>query len=764
MKATDLPDWEAGADLAVVGGHSSRVDGLQKVTGRAVYSRDRHLPGQLYAAVLRSPHPHARVAGISADAALEVPGVVAVLTADDAEGITWYEQDLPLFSDPVRFIGDEVAAVAATSVHVARQALARIVVDYEVLSFVTDPEHALEEGAPQVHENGNLSADVEVTQRGQVEQALADAAVVIEGTYRTPVAVHNALETHGCTASWDGEELTLYTSTQSVNDVRSMMAERLGLDHNQVRVVAEHIGGGFGAKQVPWKPTMLAALLSRKTGRPVHLFNDRRAENLGGGKRADTVQTVRLGADENGKLIAIDADLLAQVGAYGVTGEPSNVAGIYLHLYACDNVRTTSRKVYTHTGPSVAFRAPGYVEGTFALESAMDQLAGELGIDPIELRRRNYTERDQQQDLPWSAPQALRRCYERVSEVARWDTDLTKDGGGGDDAAKDDSIKFGRGFAAHEWMAGKAMPPGYAWMEYNADGSVHVTTSTQDIGTGTRTMLAQVAAEELALDPSRVRLTLGDTGAGPPAPKSAGSATTPTMAPAVRAAAADARQQILATAANQLQVDAASLTLAGEMITCTAEGTDDLAVADLLEELSPEGIHGHGGLVGTNENVSVRTFGSAVAEVAVDTLTGVVTVNRIVVAPDCGRILNRTMVDSQVIGGVTQGIGFALTEQQVVDHRLGVVLNDQLEDYLIPTVSDTCVIEHAEVDLPDLAANPLGVKGIGELPLIPVPAAIANAVHDAIGIRFTELPITPKRMLDALAAQDEAALDEKDDR
>ncbi len=451
MKATQLDQWRPDQHLDEVGSSRSRLEAHQKVTGSARYSSDVHLPGQLHAAVVRSPHPRARVTAVDTAPALQVPGVVDVLTADDVRDVRWYEEEAPLFGDVVRFVGDEVAAVAALTVEAARRGAAAVHVDYDVLDHVTDGEHALDGDAATVHEGGNLAAEPQESGRGDVDTAMAGADEVVDLWFRTPTAVHNALEPHGSTAWWQDDQLTLYCSTQGVNDVRDIIAERLALDHNHIRVVAEHVGGGFGAKQVPWKPTAIAALLSRKTGRPVQLMLDRRAENLAAGKRNGTWQHVRLGAGRDGRLVAIDADLWADNGAYSVAGEASNVPGAYLQLYACDNVRTVYRRVYTDTGPAVAFRAPGYVEAAFALESAMDELARRLGIDPVELRRRNYTERDQQKDLPLSSPDALRTCYDRVIEVAG-----RAEAPDGDTAG----VVRGRGFAAHEWMAGKASPAG----------------------------------------------------------------------------------------------------------------------------------------------------------------------------------------------------------------------------------------------------------------------------------------------------------------
>ncbi len=699
----------------------TRVDGPAKAPGRARYSADVELSGQLEAKILRSPHAHARVTAVDAAAALALPGVHGVLTAVDFGELTWYEENAPFFSPVVRFVGDEVAAVAAIDAATAQKALELIDVSYDVLDHVTNFESAAERSDwdDELWEVTEAS----VSERGS-RDAMNTAAIVISEEFRTPTAIHNAMEAHGCVAQWIDDRLTVRVSTQGVNDVREKIAEVFELDHNQVRVVAEHVGGGFGAKQIPWKSTIIACLLSRSTGRPVRLVLDRREESLAAGKRGATKQNVTIGANERGELVAIEVEAVADGGAYRLGGESADLSGPYLHLYWCPNVQTSMRTVYTNTGPAVAFRAPGYVEATFALESMMDQLAEAVGIDPIELRRRNYSSVDQMTELPWSSPDALRRSYERVEAVSDWPKPL---------AARNADILTGRGFAAHEWMAATAMPPGYAWMEMNNDGSIHAATSAQDIGTGTRTALTQVVAEALSADPGRVRLTLGDTAAGPPAPASAGSTTMPTMAPALRAAAIDLLAHVFDAAAAHLDTEAEALELAGESIVDVRSG-EELTLVELMGAIAPRILRGQGERLEVNDEVSVRTFGSAVADVEVDRLTGRVKVLRVVVGPDCGRIVNPLLVVSQVIGGVTQGIG----------------LNPNLEDYLVPTAADSCRIDHAEMDLPDFAANALGVKGIGELPMIPVPAAIANAIADATGKRPRQLPMTPKAIIELL--------------
>ena len=383
-----------------------------------------------------------------------------------------------------------------------------------------------------------------------------------------------------------------------------------------------------------------------------------------------------------------------------------------------------------------------------ALESAVDELARALGMDPLELRQKNYTGRDQKQDKPYSSPEGLKRAYERVAGVFGWDAYQEPPTNG--------PKRRGVGIAANSWMAGKGNPPGYAFVKLNHDGSADVVTGAQDIGTGTRTGLVQVAAEVLGLPTDRVRIHLGDTANQPFAPTSAGSATLATLGPAVRAAAANVRTQLLKAAATLLDVDADRLSVKDGGLYTGDEADPALKVSELTQRLAPHMLQGHGARDANPDDVSIRTFGAQCAEVEVDILTGEVTVLRVVAAPESGRVINPTTVESQVIGGVTQGVGYALSEERVVDERLGVVLNANLEEYKIPTVADIPRITYASVDLPDLNANPTGAKGIGEPPLIPTAPAIANAIFDAVGVRLRDLPLSRRRLVEALAEKEPA--------
>lgn len=741
VEKTLLPPWGADADLAVVGRPHPRVEGEEKVTGRARYAYDIRLPGQLYARVLRSPWPHARIHRIDTSRAEALPGVHAVLSSANAPEIEWYKNVL-LFDRTVRFVGDEVAAVAAESEEIAEDALRLIEVDYEPLPFVVDLEAALQPDAPKVHESGNIAGEPKVYQRGDPEAGFHEADVIIDEVYTTQTALHNCLEPHGCTAFWEGDHLVVWDSTQGIFEVREQLAQRLGRPEHHVRVVMQYMGGGFGSKQIAWKHSGIAALLARQAGRPVQLMLDREAENLAAGNRNATSQRVRIGAKRDGTITAITVHIEQQVGAYLVGGEASNVSGTYQRLYRCASVRTEQVGVYTNTGPAVAFRAPGYVEGAFALESALDELARVLQMDPVDLRLRNYTEEDQKRGIPYSSPDGLRRCYERAAEEFGWRHYQRPPENG--------SKRRGIGFAAHDWGGG-GHPPGYAWVKLNSDGTADVVTGTQDIGTGTRTGLTQVAAEELGLPVERVALHLGDTAEGPYAPVSAGSATQATIGPAVRAAAADAKRQLREAAARILEEAPDRLQVRDGRISVEDEPNNAVSVEEVTGRIAPHMILGQGARGPNPKDKSVRTFGAQCVEVEVDVETGEVTVLRVVAAHDCGRIINPTMVESQVIGAVTMGLGFALTEERVVDDRSGVVLNPNLEEYKVPTVADVPPIAHAGVNLPDPEANPTGAKGIGEPPLVPTAPAIANAVFDAVGVRIRHAPLLQRRLVEALA-------------
>jgi CO/xanthine dehydrogenase Mo-binding subunit len=739
-----VTSWTATTPMHVVGKPHPRLEGREKVTGRAQYASDVRLPGQLYARVLRSPYPHARIVSIDTSKAEAAPGVHAVISVLNVPDIPWFE-DGKLFDWTVRYIGDEVAAVAAESEEQAEDALHLIDVTYEPLPFVMTAEEALADGAPKVHAEaeGNIGGEVQEYERGDLNAGFRQADVIVERTFTTQAAIHNALEAHGCTASWEGDHLTLWSSTQAVWVVREQVAEKLGLPQHHVRVIKQHMGGGFGAKQIPWKPDVIGSLLSREAGRPVQLILDRRSENLASGNRNPTRQTVRIGAKRDGTLTAIEAIIIQEVGAYQTGGEPSNVSGTYKSLYRCPNVHTKQTPVYINTGPAVAFRAPGYVEGAFALEQMMDELAHRLELDPIVFRERNYADHDQESGKPYSLPEGLQLSYDKIAPAL---AEMRQERNSGSETKR-----RGVGFAAHDWMGGHGGPPGYAYVELNEDGTAQVITGTQDIGSGTRTGLAQVAAEELGLPMEAISLQLGDTAFGPYSPVSSGSATQATIGPAIRAAAADLKRQILEVAAALLETRAERLSIEEGQVLVDGKRPGAVSVAEVAGKIKPNMLRAEGARGPNPPDLMIRTFGAQCVEIEVDTETGEITVQRVVTAHDCGRIINPTMVDGQIIGGIVQGVGFALTEERITDDPRGYVLNPNLEDYHVPTVKDIPIIEHRHVDVPDSKANSTGAKGIGEPPLIPTAPAIANALYDAIGVRIFSAPLTRPRVLAALA-------------
>lgn len=738
-RASAGPDWDADQQAV------PRLEGRQKVSGSARFASDVEMPGQLYAGILRSPHANARVLSLDASAVHQIPGVRDVITADDVPDARWYEEELLTFGERVRFVGEEIAAVTADSEEAVFDALRAFEVEYEVLDAVVGLTAACADDAPQLHDNkpGNLAAEPQIYERGNPENGFAAADVIVEASYSTQTAVHNALEPHGCNASWDGENLDLWVSTQGVFAVREGLAQKLGLPLNRVRVHAEYVGGGFGAKQVDWKPTLIAAVLSMRSRRPVKLMLDREAENLAAGNRNATRQHVRLGATRDGRLCAIAATVSVDGGAYRLGGESSNVVGCYQRLYACENVHTEQRQYYTNAGPSVAFRGPGFVEGTFALEQAMDELAGRLDMDPFTLRERNYVKTDQVAQKPYSSPDALQRCYAAAREAFDWPT-----GPAGRERGRK---RRGIGMAASVWLAGGVNPPALAAVSVQTDGSVTVHTGTQDIGTGTRTVLGQIAAVALGVPLEQVTVILGDTAGELYSPASAGSATLPSVGPAVDAAATDLRRKILQHAADCLETSAENLTMAEG---CIREGGDaprSLPLAELAASLPAGTLKSSNANTSKPDEKSLKTFAVQCAEVEVDLDTAEVTILRLVCAPDCGTVINPLLADSQVIGGATQGVGFAMSEGRVMDSRSGLVLNANLEDYLLPTMRDVPPITHAVVNFPDYSENQLGVKGLGEPPLIATAPAILNAVHDAIGLRVRTLPLNRKTLLDLIS-------------
>ena len=717
-----LQQWPAGP-RDVVGRPATRVDAPQRVRGEARFTSDLQLPGMLHTAILRSPLAHARVKRIDFAAALALPGVHGALGPGEANGL----------DEEAGHVGAPVAAIAADTFAQARAALDAIDVEWEELEAVLDPHEAVAREA--------FTAPPERYERGDYERALASADVVLESTYRTSVVLHNSMETHQAVCEWVGDTLNVYISTQYLWGVRAEIAAALDMPADKVRVVCEYMGGGFGAKISAGEYTFAAAELARRTGRPVRCALTRREENAAAGNRNATIQKLTVGARSDGTIVALGGEF---VNAVGWAGWSTMTEGPMKMLYACDNVRTVRYGAKINTPPMKAFRAPGFVEGTFGLECLIDELAAKLDLDPLELRRMNYAESND--GTPYSS-KGLAACYDLAQK--HWDRRHEVR------ARSGATWKHGVGMASQIWFGGGG-PPSYAWTRVGSDGRVAVVTAMQDIGTGTRTAMAQICAEELGVPLERVEVVLGDTARGPYATLSGGSSTVPSVGPAVRAAAADAKRQIVEIAAQRYNLEERVLDIRGGLIV-SADGNLSVPLEELLGVLGDAQILGNGARGPNPTGMSVNTFGVQVAEVAVDVETGEVRVERVAAVHDVGRIINPLGARSQVEGGIIQGVGHSLSEQRLLDPETGRVLTTTLDSYRMPTIADVPEIVCEFVDTPDEHLTSLGSKGLGEPPIVPTAAAIANAIRDATGADVHEVPITREAMLRALREAEQRA-------
>jgi xanthine dehydrogenase YagR molybdenum-binding subunit len=495
------------------------------------------------------------------------------------------------------------------------------------------------------------------------------------------------------------------------------------------------MGGGFGAKNSPGDYTPIAIELAKRTGQPVRCALTRREENVAAGNRNATIQRLTAAARSDGTLTALGGEF---VNAIGFSGWSSSTEGPMQMLYACENMRTVKHSAKLNLPPMAAFRAPGFVEGTFGLECLLDELAAKLDLDPLELRRRNYADSDRLDERPFSSKN-LAECYRRAEPHWARREEVR--------ASSSGPWKKGVGLASQIWYGGGG-PPSYAWVRVGSDGHAQVVTAMQDIGTGSRTAMAQIAAEELGLPVDHVHVSLGDSARGPYATLSAGSSTIPSMGPATRAAAADAKRQILEIAAQRFDVEERVLDLKGGRIV-SSDGAS-WALSEITGLLEDAQILGKGARGPNPTGMRVLTFGVQVAEVAVDVETGEVRVEKIVAIHDVGRVINSLGASSQVEGGIIQGLGHTLSEERLVDPSTGRVLTQTLDAYKLPTIADVPEIVTDLVDVPDPHLTNLGSKGLGEPPIIPTAAAIANAIRDATGADIRSLPITREDMLRAL--------------
>ncbi len=757
---------------AAVGRSIVKVDGEKLVRGRAVYTDDVHPEGMAYGRILASPHAHARIVSIDASRAMAIPGVLCVLTHEDVPRVAHttagqsYPEPSPydafLLDRKVRFVGDRVALVAAETPEAAAEALQRIRVDYEVLPAVFDARVALQPGAPVLHDEpdcqGVLDAKRNLVARmqfetGDLSDGFAQADVVHESAYDVPAVQHVSLEPH-VVITWLDEDgrLIVRTSTQVPFHVRRILAQMLELPVGRIRVIKPRIGGGFGGKQEMTIEDACAAL-TLATRRPVRIEYTRAEEFVMSRTRHAMHLHMRLGARRDGTITAIDMHVVSDTGAYGTHGLTVTGSSGYktLPLYNQAARRYRCEVAYTNHPVAGACRGYGAPQGFFALESAVDELAWQLDMDPLELRRRNVV-RAGEVDRVSSALQAqgkgherrmnsygLLDCIERGAAGIGWDT-RPRSGETG-------ALRRGVGVALAMQSSGIAgVDWGAAALKLNEDGSWNLTTGATDLGTGADTILVQIAADTLGVSPERVYLYAADTDLVPYDVGAYASSVTYVSGNAVRRAAEDARDQVLAVAARMLSVPADTLRCAGDRVRASS-GAEvamaDVAVHAMYREMTQ--ILGRASFCIPD---SPPPFAAQFAEVEVDTDTGRVRLVRFVSAVDCGTAINPAQVEGQIEGAVAMGLGYALSEEMLYDEH-GRLRNGDLVDYKIMHADDmpemqTFVVESFE------PSGPFGAKSVAEVPTNGPAPAVANAIRAAVGVRLTRLPMTPDRVLEAL--------------
>lgn len=729
-------------ELRIVGKRQPKIDAWERVSGKGRYASDIYLPGMLYARILRSPYPHAKVVRMDIGKAKALPGVAAVLTPKEMPSFRWHK-DMPILTDTARFEGDDIAVVAAVDEDRAQEALELIKVDYEVLPFVLDPEEALTPTAPRIHPAGNLiGGKPTIFNRGNVDKGFKEADLVYEDKYRTPLLQHVTSEPRVCVAQWEGGKLTVWDSTQYTFRVQSAVAQALKLPMSRVRAISEFMGGGFGDKSGPERYNVLAALLAKTTGRPVRIEFSREENFLAAHHRYPTVWLLKYGAKKGGILTAVYAKVTADMGAYahfdGAVGSLETMRSVY----RCPNLRVEGYSVYTNKPEGGFMRCVGHPQAQFAQEVHMDIIAHKLGMDPADFRLKNYArleDGDQDRKLPFTS-NGMEECINKGAEAIGWKQRWQKPG------STPGPIKKGIGMAVHACRHGAMTEPSSGMVKVNEDGTVNVLTGTADIGGSQKTTMAMIAAEELGVPLEAVSVTSADTDATTDTGGTSGSRQTMTGGWGVKLAAADAKRQLLEIAAQELKADKGKIEM--------RDGRAYLLGADKgisLEELAkkaPGPVVGRG-IARVPRGVIFHTFAAHFVEVEVDTRTGMVRVLRLIAAHDVGRAINPLATENQIEGGVIQGIGYGLREEQIFDSRTGVCLNPNVLDYKMSTIKDIPEIRPLIIEPVD-PHGPFGAKGVGEPPYsVPAPA-IANAIYNAIGVRFKEIPITTRAMLDGL--------------
>ena len=760
--------------LDIVGHSVRRRDVVEKVSGSARYTADIRMPGMLFARLKRSTLAHAHIRRIDARRALALPGVKAVLTHENVPRVLHYgsphpraascTQDQYILDRKVRYWGEAVAAVAAVSEEIAEEALALIEVEYDELPVLTSTEAAEAPGAPLIHglgpelgAGGNLVMPPARIVRGDVERGFAEADVIVEGVYEGGRPTPAYMEPNACLSHWDEHgKLTMHISTQTAFMVRGILAEVLGLPLSHVRVLVDHMGGGFGAKQDLFQAEFLCALLAKQARRPVMMELTRKETFLGGRSRHPVHIRLKQGFKHDGTITARQAELVYNSGAYGSHGPGVTIVGTgaLTSLYRCDNVLLEGRCVYTNAPIAGAYRGYGVVQSYYALDIQMDEAAVRLGLDPAALKLKNAV---REGDLSPSGHavvgHGLEDCIRRGMREVGWS------------ATQRPAKRLPRGPLCFGWgmgceMHGSSAYPGIkeqgnALVKMHEDGTATLFTGTAGLGTGAHTALAQIVAEELGLAFEAVSGVHGDTDTVPWDIGAFASHTTYMGGMAAKLAAAEVKRQLLERAAVKLHCAGAELEVRAGIIRCWPNIGRSITVRELMAPT--KGIpSAH--LVGqaTYSPTKSYSFAAHFAEVQVDIETGQVEVLQVVPVHEVGRIVHPLAAEGQVEGGIQQGIGHTLTENHEIDAVTGRSLNASFVDYKMPLAMDMPPIRTILLETAPDPGGPFGAKGIGEDPIIAIGPAIANAIFDAIGVRFRHYPITPEQVLQGLRAKSSA--------
>jgi len=736
--------------MSIIGAPINRVDAWAKVSGGARYSAEHPVDNLAHAVMVTSTVPNGRVTRIDAGEAEGLPGVLYIMTHENALRLpqeTKAGKVSPpigrvlslLQDDQVHYNNQPIAVVVAETFEQAREAAARLRIEYERTPAQLD----FEEAKQHTHPPEKVLTQKPDTQRGDLQAGLLSGSARIDVTYRTPVENHNPIEPHATIAAWDGDHLTLYDSTQYMKGVQRTVAGTLGIPEDKVTALCPYVGGGFGCKGSVWSHVVLAAMAAKGAGRPVKLVLDRNQMFGPVGARPVTDQRMRLAAMSDGRLTATAHDTVAYTSMIEDWIEPCGL--MTRMMYEVPNEETTHRLARMNLGTPTFMRAPGEASGSFALESSMDELAYELGIDPLQLRLQNYTERDPGKDLPFSS-KSLRQCYEAGAERFGWSRRNPQPR-----SMREGDKLVGWGMATCTYPTNRSK--GAASATIDADGMVVVRSSTQDLGTGTYTVMTQVAADALGLPVERVRFELGDSRL-PEAPVSGGSTTVASVAPAVKAAAhalklklvgiavGDERSPLHGALADEVEIDGGRLFLRSDP--AKGESMTDIVVRHGGADI---GVRAEADPGDASKKYSMHAFGAVFVEVHVDEALGTVCVPRVVGAYGVGKLMNAKTGHSQLMGGIVFGLGMALFEETVFDLRDGRAVNGNLAEYHVPVNADIGSIEVEVVEEDDPHVNPLGAKGIGEIGITGVAAAVANAVYHATGKRIRELPITLDKLL-----------------